>query len=72
MLQAFFLFAACSLVFVIVSLVTPPPDAARVGQYCWEKPWEAVTGTSITGPLDPRILAVVLVLVMVVLYGVFA
>jgi len=72
MLQAFLLFAACSLIFVAVSLLTPPPDPERVRKYCWEKPWQAITEAPFSGLLDPRILAATLVAVMAILYWVFA
>jgi len=72
LLQAFLLFVACSLVFVLVSLWTPPPDPDRVRRYCWERPWQAVTEAPFSGVLDPRVLAAALVLAMAVLYGVFA
>jgi SSS family solute:Na+ symporter len=72
MLQAFYLFAACSVIFVATSLLTPPPDPERVRKYCWERPWQAIVGAPVSGLLDPRVLAATLVAVMMVLYWVFA
>jgi SSS family solute:Na+ symporter len=72
MLQAFLLFAACSLIFLVVSLLTPPPDPERVKRYCWSNPLAAITGSPLSGILDPRLLAVALVVVMAILYAVFA
>jgi SSS family solute:Na+ symporter len=72
MLQAFYLFAACSVIFVVTSLLTPPPDPGQVRKYCWSNPLAAITEAPFTGFLDPRVLATALVAVMVVLYRVFA
>jgi SSS family solute:Na+ symporter len=68
LLQAWWLFVICSVVFVVVSLLTPPPEADRVERYCWKSPLAVVAEKRITGPLDPRVLAVVLVAVMVACY----
>lgn len=72
MLQAGILFGLCSVVLVGVSLVTPPPEPQRVQRYCWKNPWAVVTEKPITGLLDPRVLAVLLVITMVVCYCIFA
>ncbi len=72
MLQAWWLFVACSVVFVVVSLLTPPPDPCRVERYCWKSPLAAITEKRISGVLDPRVLAVVLVAVMIACYCLFA
>ena len=72
MLQAWWLFVILSLVFVTVSLLTPRPDPARVGQYCWTSPLAVLKEGRLSGWSDPRILSVVLLLVMAVLYTIFA
>lgn len=72
MLQAWWLFVICSAVFVVVSLLTPAPDPQQVERYCWSHPLAAITEKKLTGPLDPRILAVLLIIVMATCYLIFA
>jgi len=71
LLQAWWLFVACSVVFVISSLLTPPPDPDRVERYCWANPLAAITERPFTGLADPRSLAVLLVMAMAICYTVF-
>jgi SSS family solute:Na+ symporter len=72
MLQAGVLFGLCSLVLVAVSLITPVPDPQRVERYCWKNPWAVITEKPLSGVLDPRVLATLLVITMVVCYCIFA
>ncbi len=72
MLQAFLLFVVCSLVFVGVSFATPPPPTEQVARYCWRSPWAVLREQPLTSPLDPRLLAGGLIIVMAVCYVVFA
>ena len=72
MLQAFLLFVICSVVFVVVSFLTPPPAPEQVAKYCWRNPLAVITERKISGLFDPRILAIVLVMVMVLCYYIFA
>lgn len=72
MMQAWWLFCVCSCVFVGVSLATPRPSEACVNKYCWPNPLAVLVGKPLEGPGDVRVLAVVLMLVMVVCYVVFA
>ncbi len=72
MLQAFLLFAACSLIHLVTSLLTPPPEPACVEKYCWRNPLAVITEAPFAGPFDARLVAAVLVAVMAALYVVFA
>jgi len=72
MLQAFLLFVVCSLLFVAVSLMTPPPPDAQVERYCWRSPLAVLRDQPLTSLLDPRVLGLGLVAVMAVCYVVFA
>ncbi len=72
MLQAGILFAICSIVLVVVSLVTPPPRPECVDRYCWPNPLAILTEKPITGLLDARVLSVLLVVTMIVCYVIFA
>lgn len=72
MLQAFLLFAVCSLIFVAISLRTPPPSREQVDRYCWAHPLAALTREPMSGPGDPRVLALVLLALLTLCYVVFA
>lgn len=71
MLQAWWLFVICSVVFVVTSLLTPAPDSRRVEGYCWSNPIAAIASKPISGLLDPRILSIALVVVMAIFYAIF-
>jgi SSS family solute:Na+ symporter len=72
MLQAWWLFCMCSVIFVAVSLRTPPPSEACVRAYCWRSPLAAVTEKPFEGLRDVRVWAAALVLVMIICYAIFA
>jgi SSS family solute:Na+ symporter len=72
MLQAWWLFCICSVLFVTVSLFTPRPAREQIEGLCWENPFAAIFSERLTGITDPRIPALVLVCVMVFLYWNFA
>jgi SSS family solute:Na+ symporter len=72
MLQAWWLFVICSMLFIVVSLLTPPPDPERIEHYCWKSPRAVLTEAPLSGVTDPRIMAIMLVVVMVACYLVFA
>jgi SSS family solute:Na+ symporter len=71
MLQAWWLFVICSCIFVGISFITPPPDSKRTAELCWKSPWAVITNGKLTGWSDPRALAGILLLVMVILYTIF-
>lgn len=68
MMQAWWMFCLCSLIYVVVSLLTPKPDPRSVEGLTWMKPLEVVTLGRLEGLKDPRIIAGGLLLLMVVLY----
>ena len=72
MLQAWILFVACSMIYVIVSCSTAPPRPEQVDKYCWTHPLAVITEQPISGPLDPRLLSLVLVVLIGTLYVIFA
>ena len=72
LLQAWILFVICSVVFVVVSLLTRPPTRECLDRYCWRSPLAVVTEGPISGITDPRVLSVLLILVMVACYSLFA
>lgn len=72
MLQAWWLFVICSVVFVLVSLFTPRPRPEQTEELCWANPLTAIVATPIRGGLrDPRVLSAILVVMVVVLYWIF-
>jgi SSS family solute:Na+ symporter len=72
MLQAWWLFVICSVVFVIVSLLTPPPSRACVERYCWSNPLAVIVEQPVRSLLDPRVLSLTLLILLGVCYYLFA
>jgi len=72
MLQAWWLFVACSGVFVVISLMTAAPAREKVDGLCWPRPMAALTGEPVRSIRDPRVLALALAALMFVLYWSFA
>lgn len=72
MMQAWWLFVVCSAIFVTVSFLTPAPSAACVERYCWANPLGMIFGKPIDGPLDPRVLSGVLLVLLGICYYLFA
>jgi SSS family solute:Na+ symporter len=68
MMQAWWMICLCSLLFVIVSLMTPKPDPKNVEGLTWAKPLQVITQGKITKFSDPRLLAGFLLVIMIVLY----
>jgi solute:Na+ symporter, SSS family len=71
MMQAWWMFCICSGIFVIVSLLTPPPSAQQIEGLTWSNPLAVLSEQPLTTFWDPRILALVLFLTMCVLYYCF-
>ena len=71
MMQAWWLFVLCTLFYVIVSLLTPPPARENLEGLTMTRPLSFLLDQKITTWYDARILSVVLIAVMVVLYVIF-
>jgi SSS family solute:Na+ symporter len=71
MLQAWWIFCICCLLFIVVSLLTPAPPEAQIRGLTWESPFSFITQGRIENVVDPRILAGALILVLAILYSVF-
>jgi SSS family solute:Na+ symporter len=71
MMAGLILLALCVVLYVIVSLLTPRPAQEQLTDLCWEKPSRALTRGRISGPADPRVMAGILVVVMIILYIIF-
>jgi len=61
--------ALCFVTYIVVSLLTPPPPPEQLENACWGSPMKALTQSRITGLSDPRVIALILCGIMVVLYA---
>jgi len=68
MMMGLILLAMCIIVYVIVSLKTPAPTQEELDAMGWRPPLKVLTETKIKGITDPRIIAMGLVVLMVILY----
>jgi SSS family solute:Na+ symporter len=71
LMQAWWVFCLCSLLYVVVSWMTPPPRRDQIEGLTWENPFAVIFGDSASISSAPRILAAALLATMVVLYIVF-
>lgn len=71
MMQAWWLFCICSVIYLIVSFVTPAPTLESVEGLTWTHPLAAVTEKHFAGWGDPRLIATVLALTVAALYYIF-
>ena len=71
LMQAWWMFCICSVIFIVVSLLTPPPKPEQINGLTWSNPLAVLFGQRLTTFWDPRILALVLFLTMAGLYYTF-
>lgn len=71
MMQAVWGFVFWSIVYVIVSLLTPAPPLEQVEQTTWPTPLQVILRDPFAGLSDPRLLTGVLILFMFLLYYTF-
>jgi len=71
MMQAWWMFCLCSVIFVTVSLLTPKPDIEKIRGVTWSSPLAVLTQGKIQGWSDPRLLSGGLLAMLVVLYYIF-
>ncbi len=71
MMQAWWLFVICTVIYFSISYLTPPPATEVTDNYTWETPLATVKG-KITNISDVRIWAIVLVLTLLILYTIFS
>jgi SSS family solute:Na+ symporter len=67
LMRTWWVFCLCCIFFIVVSLCTPPPPQSQVAITTWNGPKE-IMKNKISGLNDPRSLAFILLLLMVVLY----
>ncbi len=68
MMQAWWMFCICSVIFFVVSLLTPAPDPQAIESLTWKNPLQVISQGKISGVMDPRVIAGSLLLLMIVLY----
>jgi SSS family solute:Na+ symporter len=71
MMQAWWNFCICSVIYVITSLVTPAPAASQVDTLTWGNPLKVIFHGKLTGAGDPRVVAACVMAAMIVLYTIF-
>jgi hypothetical protein len=68
MMMGLILLTMCIVVYVIVSLKTPAPTQEELDAMGWRAPLKVLTETKIKGLTDPRVIALGLIILMVILY----
>jgi solute:Na+ symporter, SSS family len=68
MLAGLILLTFCVIVYVAVSYLTPPPKPEQLKDLCWDSPFQTLKRGKITGITDPRMMALLLLFVMLILY----
>ncbi len=63
-----YLFLMSSAVYFLVSLVTPAPAREHLENLCWTRPFDALRGRLEGTVTDPRVMAVILLVIMGILY----
>ena len=71
MMQAWWLFCICVVIYLVASKMTPKPDAAIIEKYTWEHPLATVRG-KIHKISDVRVGVILLVISLIILYTVFS
>jgi SSS family solute:Na+ symporter len=71
MMQAWWLFVICGVVYFVVSYTTPRPPQDIIDTYTWESPLAVIARGAFLGVRDVRLWAGILVLTLVVLYFIF-
>jgi solute:Na+ symporter, SSS family len=71
LMQAWWMFCLCSLIYIVVSLATPPPRPEAIEGLTWPNPIAALTREPLRNASDPRIMAAVLLSVLIAMYAIF-
>jgi len=71
MMQAWWLFVICSVIYFVVSVFTTSAPRASLEKYTWENPMAVLTTGKSEGLKDPRWWALILIFVLIVLYIIF-
>ncbi len=68
MMAGLILLCICMAVYVVTSLLTSAPTDEELDKMGWKSPLHAITSAGFTGIRDPRLMAGILFVVMIVLY----
>ena len=71
MMQAWWLFVICTVIYFVVSYTSPKPPAEVIENYTWESPLSVITRGKFEGVKDVRLWAGILVVTLVVMYFIF-
>jgi solute:Na+ symporter, SSS family len=71
LMQAWWMFCICCVIFVVVSLLTPAPLEESIRGLTWKNPLSVIVGKPLTTLVDPRIFAGLLLATMAILYYIF-
>jgi SSS family solute:Na+ symporter len=71
MMQAWWLFVVCTIIYFTVSYSTPRPKAEVIEHYTWNNPLAVITRDEFKGWIDARLWAGILLITLVFLYIVF-
>jgi SSS family solute:Na+ symporter len=71
MMQAWWLFVICTVIYFAVSYTSPKPSAEVIENYTWESPLSVITRGKFEGVKDVRLWAGILVLTLVIMYFIF-
>ncbi|TFG50364.1 MAG: sodium:glucose symporter, partial [Candidatus Brocadiia bacterium] len=66
-----YLFLMSSVVYFVVSLATPAPDNSQIKNLCWTRPLDVLRGKMEGTITDPRVMASILFIMMLILYIIF-
>ena len=72
MMQAWWLFVICSVIYFIVSFVTQRPPIEVIEKYTWDSPLAVLTREKFYGIKDARLWAGMLILTLIILYTIFS
>jgi solute:Na+ symporter, SSS family len=71
MMQAWYSFCLCSVFYIVVSFLTPAPAAEQIEGLTWERPLAVIIQSRPNSVSDPRLVALILLIMVGVLYYVF-
>jgi SSS family solute:Na+ symporter len=71
LMQAWWIFCICVVIYYTVSYLTPKPDPKVIEECTWKSPWSFLTEGKFQGFKDVRLLAGMLFVAMIILYIIF-
>lgn len=71
MMQAWWLFCICSVIYFLISYITPRPTNEQL-KYTWGNPWHFLIENKFQGIKDVRFSAALLIMLLIILYTIFA